>query len=939
MLLSQNPKKFEKYSYFCLFQAIQPTGMDKLFLIDGHSLIFRMYYAFMRRPMINSKGEDMSVLYGFTKVLLDLVRRYSPTHLAVMFDPPAKTFRHELSPGYKANRPPAPELVKSSLEPLSALLSALSVPVVMQPGYEADDVIGTVARMAASAGFEAYMVTPDKDLGQMVGERIYQLKPAKAGGSDEIFDAGRIASEYGISTPSQIIDILTIWGDASDNIKGVEGVGEVGARRLVAKYGSVENIYTRLDELTPRQQEAFRRAEPYIALSKTLATIKDDVPLDIELQDLALRISLSPEASALFDRYEMNSLRSLIPASENTPAASEIPADTAPKALLCTKADLERVVEGCRRKGVAALAPVPGAGAAAPGHGGAVAAPQPGQQLDLWSQLSAEEPSAGSFVVSDGELWAEVDGSSPVLRRLIEDKSLIKTGFGIKDTIKALSAAGLAPGDSWYDVELMHYLINPERSHKPAQILKSLKGLDLEPAEGASRAAADIFSAASQGDEDAPLAAARVAAASAIVAPILRKELEDAGMAPLYDTLELPLASVLADMEKTGVKVRTDILREYSMRLMSELIEIEREARDLIGDPGINLASPRQVGVAIFEKLALGSGRKKGRSDGYSTDEETLSALADKHPFVGKVLEYRALRKMISTYLDPLAAMVDPHTGRIHTTFNQALTATGRLSSSHPNLQNIPIRTDRGREIRKAFVPAEAGGRIVSADYSQIELRLMAELSGEEALIEAFIAGADIHADTASKIFRTPFSEVTQQQRRSAKAVNFGIIYGMSAFGLAQRLGISRSEAKDFIDAYFSHYPKVQEYMLSTVEKGRRDGYVETLYGRRRYLPDIASRNVTVRQNAERTAINAPVQGSAADIIKIAMVRVHERLLKERLRSKMVLQVHDELVIDVAPGECDIVKNLVKGEMEGVCRLRVPLVVDCNDGENWLEAH
>lgn len=854
--------------------------MDRLFLIDGHSLIFRMYYAFMRRPMINSKGEDTSILFGFTKFLLELIRKEQPTHLAVAFDPPAKTFRHELSPEYKANRSAAPELVKAALDPLTEIVRALDIPVVMKPGFEADDVIGSLAKKAAAKGFRVYMVTPDKDLGQIIDDNIFQFKPGKAGGEDEVWDKARLCEAFGISDPAQIIDILTIWGDASDNIKGVDGVGEVGAKKLVGKYGTLDNILAHLDELPAKQQEKFRAAEPHLALSRTLATIRTDVETGVTEEDLRLTAKATPRLYELFDHYEFNSLRSLLP-SGDTPVEAAAP--------------VHRKLEPEEVSAAVIMAEADAAGRVA-------------VRID-----------SDTVILAVGERYCRATTSEAM--PLLSNPFVDKAGFGLKHT--ALK------GDL-YDVEIMHYLLNPERSHKLSQLARGYLGVELEEGPEAGAMLFDFD------DSSAP----RECVTAGLVEPLIRKELEESGLMKLYKAVEMPLIPVLADMEATGVKVDPAQLAEYRSQLASELDTIEAEARSLAGEPQLNLSSPKQVGTVIYEKLALDpKARKGGRSGAYPTDEETLAGLPNKHPFVDKVLEYRGLKKLISTYLDPLPALMDPRDGKVHTTFNQALTATGRLSSSKPNLQNIPVRTAQGREIRKAFVPSDPEGFIISADYSQIELRLMAVLSGDPALLEGFNHGADIHADTASRIFHTPLAEVTPEQRRQAKVANFGIIYGISAFGLAQRMGISRSESKNFIEQYFTHYPKVKEYMESAVASAREKGYVETIFGRKRYLPDISSRNQVVRSLAERNAINAPIQGSAADIIKMAMINVYKRLEEGGFKSKMVLQVHDELVFDAVPGEVESLMKMVREEMEGVCRLSVPLTVECDYGKNWLEAH
>ena len=850
--------------------------MKKLYLIDGHALIFRMYYAFLRRPMINSKGEDTSILFGFTKYLLELIAREQPTHLAVMFDPPGGTFRHELYPEYKATRTATPELVKAALEPLSQIVDALDIPVLMKPGFEADDVIGTVARDFAGRGFDVYMVTPDKDLGQIVDDHIFQYKPGKGGADNEILSKEAVCAQYGITDPRQIIDILAIWGDAADNVKGVPGVGEVGARKLVAAYGSVEGIEEHLDELTPRMQAAFREALPYLGLSKTLVTIKTDVDIPVTEEQLLLGSPDAARVSDLFNHYEFNSLRGFIPTME----ASREPER---KSLDCKETTADAVIRKARQEGRIAV--------------------RLGDRV----------------VLAAGREYATLPFSDTA--EVLSDETLVKCGFGLKHT---------ALRGPLHDIELMHYLLNPERSHKLETLAAAYLNADLAESEADGQMMLFDFEDKTAGKE---------CVAAGLIAPLLQRELEEQHLWNLYTRIEMPLISVLADMEATGVKIDPAMLGAYSRVLSKELVQIEQEARDLAGEPTLNLSSPKQLGIVLYEKLNLNPRVKKSRNDSYPTDEETLSEIADRHPIVGKILEFRAIKKLLSTYIDPLPTLINPATGKVHTTFTQALTATGRLSSLKPNLQNIPIRTERGMKIREAFVPSDPDGWIVSADYSQIELRLMAHLSGDEHLVAGFAHGADVHRATAARIFHVAPEAVTAEERRRAKVANFGIIYGISAFGLSQRMGISRTEAKAFIEEYFRSYPGVKAYMDRVVAQAREKGYVETLFGRKRFLPDIVSKNAVARGLAERNAINAPIQGSAADIIKLAMIAVSRRLAKEGLRSKMVLQVHDELVFDVVPDERDRIVDIVKQEMENVCTLSVPLITECNYGKNWREAH
>ena len=850
--------------------------MKNLYLIDGHSLIFRMYYAFLRRPMINSKGEDTSILFGFTKYLLELIAREQPTHLAVMFDPPAKTFRHELYPEYKATRTATPELVKAALEPLTEIVRALDIPVLMKPGFEADDVIGTLARRFAAPDCDVFMVTPDKDLGQIVDDHIYQYKPGKGGGENEIVSKEAICAHYGIDDPMQIVDILAIWGDAADNVKGVDGIGEVGARKLVARYGSLEGIVDHLNELSPKQQEAFRAALPHLGLSKTLVTIKTDVDIDADENSLQLGQPDAQQVAALFDHYEFNSLRGLVP--KLAPIAEK-----KRETLYCAETSAEAILQEALRNGRVAV--------------------RMGEQVILACR--------------------EKYCSLPLAKAasLLADPAIAKCGFGLKHT---------ALRGNLYDVEIMHYLLNPERSHKLDTLAATYLNADL--AEAAQDGQMMLFDF-----EDK--SAARECVAAGLLEPLLRKELQEQNLWDLYTRIEMPLIGILAQMEADGVKIDPAMLGAYSRVLSKELVQIEQEARDLAGEPTLNLSSPRQIGVVIYEKLGLNPRAKKNQRDNYPTDEETLTEMADRHPIIGKILEFRAVKKLLSTYIDPLPALADPRDGKVHTTYTQALTATGRLSSIKPNLQNIPIRTERGMKIREAFVPSDPDGWIVSADYSQIELRLMAHLSGDEHLVAGFAHGADVHRATAARIFHVSPEAVTAEQRRHAKVANFGIIYGISAFGLSQRMGISRTEARDFIEEYFKSYPGVKAYMERVIAEARDKGYVETIFGRKRFLPDINSKNAVARGLAERNAINAPIQGSAADIIKLAMIAVSRRLEAEGMRSRMVLQVHDELVFDAVAEERDRIVEIVKQEMEGVCTLKVPLITECNYGKNWREAH
>ena len=912
--------------------------MQKIFLIDGHSQIFRMYYAFMRRPMVNSKGEDTSILYGFTKMLLELITKEHPTHLAVAFDPPAKTFRHEAFPQYKANRSAAPELVKAALEPLQDILKAFNIPVVMIPGYEADDVIGSMATQWEGNDSQIYMVTPDKDYGQLISPNVFQYKPGKGGNEVEIIGKEQVCENYGICNPQQVIDILTIWGDSSDNVPGIRGIGEVGAKKLIGKYGSLENIIAHVDELPAKQQESIKGSLEQIQMSRFLVTIKTDIELPLQLEQIKMQGADAAEISRIFNRYEFHSLRKLLPdglirePSSGTPSAEPqqaaaeegMPATAIPQVKEVTASELAAI-------------------AAKEGEIAFVLAPNNSIVLGC----------------STAYTTAAANGMAQ-LREIFGNAAISKTGYGFKQLYKQLWEQGIQLKGEIYDIELMHYIINPERSHKEDLLLKSYLNIDMEEIahstniqEENSKEEPDLFSSAAEPDlfsaiADAPqggmteeekkLSGTKCALLLQLKGKIL-EELAQAGQESLYRKIEAPLVEVLANMEYTGVKIDTRHLKEYSIELGKELAEIEAQAVELAGDATINLSSPKQVGILLYEKLQLNPKVKKSAKGSYPTDEETLNEMLHLHPIVGKILEYRGIKKLISTYTDALPQLINTATGKVHTTFNQSLTATGRLSSTNPNLQNIPIRTSRGREIRNAFIPSSEEGYIISADYSQIELRLMAHMSGDPHLIDAFNRNMDIHTATAAKVFKVSEDEVTKEQRSRAKTANFGIIYGISAFGLSQRLGMTRTDSKALIEEYFASYPKVKEYMNNMIAMAKENGYVQTIYGRKRFLPDINSRNAVVRSFSERNAINAPLQGSAADIIKVAMINIYNRLAQEGLKSKMVLQVHDELVFDVPAGEQEQVAAIVTGEMENVIKLSIPLVAECGKGKTWLEAH
>ena len=907
----------------------------KLFLIDGHALIFKMYYAFLGRPMLNSKGEDTSILFGFTKYLLELIEREKPTHIAVAFDPPGGTFRNQLYPEYKANRAETPQLVIDALEPLSEIVKSMGIPVLMVKGFEADDVIGSMAKRSAGEGFEVYMVTPDKDYGQLIEPGIFQYKPGKGGSDNEVFGVKEICEKYKIDSPTQIIDILTLCGDSSDNVPGVQGVGPVGAAKFLSKYGSVENIYAHLSELTPKQQEMFKAAMDYLPLSKKLVTIKTDIPLMVSAAQMQLNSEVGPELTTWLDRYEMPSLKrharniwGSLPEGAGIPGADQkntVGTDAtlrsegntpAEETIFGTDDDLP-APEGPREIGTLEYMEV------------APAAIKP----------EIRELGKCAVVVSKGKVTlATADkaatASPAEFKDILTDSNITKCGFALKSQINELAAAGIELQGRLLDSELIHYLLNPERSHQLEILAQQYLGLALEGS--APEAEGSLF------DMDGEAASERPNSREAVIvfrlAEKLREALGTGKGAELYEQIEEPLVKVLARMEQIGVRIDPESLRDFADGLRKTVLEKEAEVREIAGEPALNVSSPKQIGEVLFEKLKLDPKAKKPLKGSWPTDEETLLKYADASPIIDAILDYRGTKKLLSTYIEPLPGYISPKDGRVHTTFNQALTSTGRLSSSNPNLQNIPIRTEQGREIRKAFT-APKGSVIMSADYSQIELRLMAHLCGDEHMRQAFREGQDVHAAMAAKIFRKPLSEVTPDDRRVAKTANFGIMYGISSFGLAQRLHCSRKEAAQIIDDYFASFPTIRSFIDGTLESARRTGYVETIFGRRRYVPDVNSHNANIRAMAERNAVNAPIQGSAADIIKLAMIGVDSALRQQGLRSRMVLQIHDELVLEVPEDEIQPVKRILTEQMEGVMALSVPLTVECNYGKNWLEAH
>ena len=886
----------------------------RIFLIDGHALVFKMYYALLRRPMVNSKGVDTSILYGFTKYLLELIDRQKPEYLAVAFDPPGGSFRNKLYPAYKANRDATPQLVIDALDPLCEICRAMDIPVLMIPGFEADDVVGSMAKRAEREGLKVYMVTPDKDYGQLVSPNIYQYKPPKSGSDPEILDCAAVCAKYGIDRTEQVIDMLAICGDASDNVPGVKGVGEVGAGKLIRSYGSLEGIYEHIDELSPRQKQMFEEARDHIDLSKVLVTIKTDIEIDVPTESMAMDGQMEKRICELFDLYEFGSLKRYL----NSFRIKDIHEETKPRKndVPFREVSAEEICRAATVSGCCAIVPE--------GKDSLAIAVPDGK--DSLAVAVPDGKDSLAVAVPEGEEMMVAKGDWGLFEECLNNPDLKVYCCDIKEWLKDNCIAG-----TLMDCSLMDYVNNPEKSHRFDSLVSSLLGVELKPKE-----VNPTLFGEDESEEDDGKGALLACAATLQLGRLLEAELARQGLSDVYLKIEEPLIRVLAKMEKDGVKMDLDSLRSFAAGLREEVQQREEKIRAMAGNPNLNISSPKQIAALLYDELQLLQRKKKGND---STDEETLLSIEDRHPIVREILEFRAAKKLLSTYIEPFPGYISRSDGKIHTCFNQALTATGRLSSSNPNLQNIPIRSERGKEIRKAFVPSREGGVIMSADYSQIELRIMAHLSQDRHLIEAFNSGLDVHKATAAKIFGIDSSEVSAEQRRIAKTANFGIMYGISAFGLSQRLSCSRAEAKQIIDDYFESFPAIRSFIEDTLTAARENGYVETIFGRRRFVPDVNSRNGTVRALAERNAVNAPIQGTSADIIKMAMAGVDRRLSEAGLKSRMVLQIHDELLFDALEEEIDTLKAIVVEEMENVVRLSVPLTVECDYGKNWLEAH
>ncbi|MDB9732716.1 DNA polymerase I [Polaribacter sp.] len=947
------------------------SDQKRVFLVDAFALIFRGYYAFIKNPQINSKGLDTSAIMGFMNSLLDVIKRERPDHLAVCFDKGGSVDRIEMFEAYKANRDETPEAIKIAVPYIQEILKAMHIPIMVKAGFEADDVIGTLSKQAEKEGYKTFMVTPDKDFAQLVSENIFMYKPRFGGGYD-IWGVPEVQEKFGVADPLQVIDFLGMMGDSADNIPGLPGVGEKTAKKFLATYGSMENLLANTHELKGKMKEKVEAAKDLGLLSKKLATIMLDVPVTFNAKDFELDQPDIEKVTALFSELEFRNLltnftktfavedASKTNSAENT---SEEKANAAPKkAAPSTEGQFD-------------LFAVPGTGSVseeevASGFKTIANTNHFYQHIDspfsrklllkkLMEQTSVcfDTETTGlkaleveligiafsyeigkGYYVSFPENLAETKALLEEFRPFFES-NIEKIGHNLKYDIKVLSNYEIPVKGKLFDTMIAHYLINPDMRHNMDILAETYLNYqpvsitDLIGKKGKNQLSMRTVPIAEQTEyavEDADI--------TFQLKQLFTGELERGNVTKLFNDIELPLVSVLTAMEIEGININIDFLNKLSITLTADINRLEKNIYEQAGEE-FNIASPKQLGIVLFEKMELVKKPKKTKTGQYATGEDILSFLAKEHEIIRNIQEYRQYKKLQSTYVDALPNEVNPKTGRIHTQYMQAVAATGRLSSNNPNLQNIPIRTERGKEVRKSFIPRDENHVLLAADYSQIELRIIAALSEEENMMEAFKNGEDIHASTAAKVFNVPLDEVTREQRSNAKTVNFGIVYGVSAFGLSNQTDLSRSEAKELIDTYYETYPKLKAYMSAQVDFARENGYVETVLKRRRYLKDINSRNAMVRSGAERNAVNAPIQGSAADIIKLAMINIHNRFEKEGFKSKMLLQVHDELVFDAHKEELEIIKPIIKYEMENAFKMSVPLDVEVGVGENWLQAH
>ena len=931
----------------------------KLFLLDAYALIFRSYYAFIKNPRITSKGLNTSAIFGFLLTLEEVLQKQKPTHIAVVFDTPTPTFRHEMYSEYKANRDETPEDIKKSVPYIKKLIEAYKIPVIDYPGFEADDVIGTLAKKASEKGFTTYMMTPDKDFAQLVTENVFMFKPSRSGNESVQWGVDDIKREFSVKDPKQVIDILALMGDASDNIPGAPGVGPKTAMKLVSEYGSVEELFKNTDKLKGKLKEIIEGNIEKIELSKRLATIDVNVPVDLNEKELETETPDAEKLKPLFDELEFRTVASrilseidkqeksvpvmpvtdkpeqssagsvqgslffgseepaLIPSSLSTIGNTDhnyelIAGDASLKALV---ADALRQKEICFDTETTSINPL-------------------GAELVA---IAFSWAKGSGYLLRFPESHDETKRLLDIIKPILQAPDILKIGQNMKFDIQVLANYGIEVAGPLFDTMIAHYLLEPDMRHNMnllSETYLSYSPVHIESLIGEkgdqqkNMRSVDTEKLKEYAVEDADV--------TMQLKNVFEPRIKAEGLADLSSAIEMPLIPVLAKMERNGVILDTDELKSITSGLREDIITLEKEIYTLAGTE-FNISSPKQLGDILFIRLKLDDKAKLTSTRQYVTNEEILQRLTHKHPIIDKVLEYRGLKKLLTTYVEALPQLIYKKTGRIHTSFNQAIAATGRLSSNNPNLQNIPVRDERGREIRKAFIP-EKGYIFFAADYSQIELRLMAHLSRDKSMISDFLSGNDIHAATASKIFNVEIKDVTREMRSRAKTANFGIIYGISSFGLSERLTIGRKEAKELIDGYFNSYPGVKIYMDESIRKARENGYVTTMFGRRRYLRDIHSRNQVVRGNAERNAINAPIQGTAADVIKIAMVRIHDRLKNDNFKSKMILQVHDELIFEVPDAELEKLKEMVINEMSEAVKLDIPLKVEWGTGRSWFEA-
>lgn len=922
--------------------------MEKLFLLDAYALIYRAYYAFIKNPRINSKGLNTSAILGFVNTLEEVLRKENPTHIGIAFDPAGPTFRHEAYQAYKAQREETPEAIRQSVPIIKDIIRAYHIPILEVQGYEADDVIGTLATEAGKKGIPTYMMTPDKDYGQLVGDCVFMYRPKYGDKDFEVMGVNEVKAKFDIESPLQVIDMLGLMGDTADNIPGCPGVGEKTAQKLIAQFGSIENLLAHTDELKGALKKKVEENKEQITFSKFLATIKTDVPITLDMEALKREAPNEEELRRLFEMLEFRTLIDRVLKTEQKAPSS--PSAQPDLFGLFAQED----TGDAKNSNLTRLESLP----------------YDYQLVDNQEEMEilAQKLLAQNFFSLD----TETTGVDPITAGLVgmsfsfaenqafyvpvpanreealkivnifkpafENPHSLKIGQNIKYDLNVLAHYGVTLRGKMFDTMIAHYVLQPELRHGMdylAEVYLHYETIKIEELIGPKGKKqgnmrdlppADVYKYACE-DADVTLKLKHV----------LEKELVENGVEKLFEEIEMPLMPVLAYMERNGVRIDPEALKETSRHFTARMNQIEQEVYQLAGME-FNIASPKQVGEVLFDRLKIVEKAKKTKTGQYVTSEEVLESLKGKHEIVGKILEHRGLKKLLGTYIDALPQLINPATGRIHTSFNQTVTATGRLSSSNPNLQNIPIRNEDGKEIRKAFIPDE-GCEFFSADYSQIELRIMAHLSEDPHMIEAFQKGQDIHAATAAKIYKVKLEDVTREQRSKAKTANFGIIYGISVFGLAERLNVDRKEAKELIDGYFENYPKVKAYMDESIRQAREKGYIETIFKRKRYLPDINSKNAVVRGYAERNAINAPIQGSAADIIKVAMIRIYRRFQEEGIRSKMILQVHDELNFSVLPEEKEKVQQIVISEMEAAYKMKAPLRADYDWGQNWLEAH